>query len=122
MSLRFLLDEDSLGPLWTALQRLEIRQGVPLDVLAVGQEGAPPLGTKDPDLLVWLERHGRILVTNDKSSMPVHLADHLSTGKQVPGIFAIRRGASIQDVIEFITLATEFDEAGDWVDRLTYIP
>ncbi len=122
MPLRFLLDENSRGPLWAAFQRTQTSLRVPLDVLAVGEDGAPPLGMKDPELLLWLERHGRILVTKDETSMPVYLAAHLSAGGHSPGIFAIRRGASIAAVVEFVFLAAEFDEPIDWLDRVTYIP
>src|SRR2546429_4475372 len=48
---------------------------------------APPLGTPDPDNLLWAEQHGRIIVTEDRRTMPVHLADHLQAGRHSPGVF-----------------------------------
>ena len=60
----------------------QLHQAEPqLRLFAVGDGIAPPLGTPDPGLLRWLEEHNCLLVTNNRSSMPGHLADHLAAGK-----------------------------------------
>lgn len=55
MSVRFLLDENLSPRLSPALWRYNPT----IDVLRVGDPGAPPLGTLDPDLLVYLEQEQR---------------------------------------------------------------
>jgi len=44
----------------------------PIDAVRVGDHGAPPLATLDPEILVWCEEAGRILVSLDKQSLPGH--------------------------------------------------
>jgi predicted nuclease of predicted toxin-antitoxin system len=78
MTIRFLLDENLSPRLVRALKRARPE----IDVLRVGDAGAPPLGTKDPDLLVWCDQAQRLLVTNDRTTMPVHLDAHHAAGRQ----------------------------------------
>ena len=47
MKVRFLLDENLSPRLITALHRLDPA----IDILRVGDEGTPPLGTDDPTIL-----------------------------------------------------------------------
>jgi hypothetical protein len=88
----------------------------------IGNPGLPPRGTKDPDILLWCERNNFILVTNNRSSMPVHLTDHLSQGRHIPGIFVLRPRAEIGEIIDnliFIALAAEENE---FQDQIIHIP
>jgi hypothetical protein len=79
---RFLLDEHSDRAVQRQLRRLDPR----IEVLAIGDLGAPPSGTADPDLLVWIEAQGFLLVTKDRRTMPGHLERHLAGDRHVPGI------------------------------------
>jgi len=55
------------------------------EIWMVGDPGAPPRGTRDPELLAWCELAGFVLITNNRASMPGHLAEHLASGRHVPG-------------------------------------
>jgi len=61
MKVRFLLDENLSPRLKAALLRLSPT----LDVVRVGDPGAPSLGTLDLDVLRYLELSQRILVTSN---------------------------------------------------------
>ena len=52
-----------------------------------GELNIPPLGS---DILNWCELNGFIVVTNNRNSMPVHLAEHLAQNRYIPGIFVLR--------------------------------
>ncbi|MDZ4720031.1 MAG: DUF5615 family PIN-like protein [Roseiflexaceae bacterium] len=78
MKLRYLIDENLSPRLKSAIQRLEPF----VDVLRVGDQGAPSFGTLDPDVLVYLTATQRLLVTDNRKSMPKHLADHAVAGFQ----------------------------------------
>jgi hypothetical protein len=81
----FLFDEH-LGPRWAAaLRGLEPR----IEVHVVGHGGGPPASTTDPDLLVWAEERGCFVVTLDRATMPVHVAEHLALGRHVPGVLLL---------------------------------
>lgn len=82
MTLKYLLDENV-----DQVYKREYRKRNPeLVMWAVGDPGAPRKSTLDPDILCWCEEHNFILVTNNRKSMPVHLADHIAQGRSVPGI------------------------------------
>jgi hypothetical protein len=118
----YLLDEHLRGPLWRAIQWHNLRGVCPLDVVRVGDPPDLPLGTADPDILLWAERAGRILVSDDRKTMARHLADHLQAGHQSPGIFTIRQLTPLPQVIEFLVLVAYESEAHEWQDRIEYLP
>lgn len=122
MSPRFLLDENQRGPLWDALERHNEHASAPIDAMLLGEVGTPPLGAIDSNVLVWCEAAGRVLVSNDKRTLPGHLADHLALGHHSPGVFLIRPGQSIRAVVEFLALACAASDAAEWGDAVTYIP
>jgi len=115
---RFLLDEHVNKAIQRQLRRLDPQ----IDVLAVGDAEAPPLGTSDPNLLVWLEQNGYILVTANRSSMPGHLADHFAAGRHIPGLFWLRPAATLGDLIEDLYLIWLASTAEEYLDRLVYLP
>ncbi|MFM2312160.1 MAG: hypothetical protein RLZZ04_1436 [Cyanobacteriota bacterium] len=72
MKVRFLLDENLSPRLKLAVLRLNPQ----IDILRVGGSDAPALGTLDPDILVYLQKSQRILLTDNRKSMPEHLQEH----------------------------------------------
>lgn len=118
MNIRFLLDENIPPKLKTAL----MRRCPTVDVLRVGDANAPPLGTLDPEVLLYVEKTQRILVTNNRKSMPGHVADHFAAGGHHWGIFNIRDSASIVDLIEALELVWGASTADEWKDKSDWIP
>ena len=118
MKPRFLLDEH----VSRAIQRQLRRHDPGIDVLAIGDPGAPLSGTADPDILIWQEQNGYILVTENRSTIPVHLSDHLAAGRHVPGILWIRPGVGIGRIIEELYLIWLASEADEYWDRPLFIP
>ena len=122
MPLSYLLDEHLRGPLWKAIQWHNLRGVEVLDVVRVGDAPDLPSGSLDPDILVWAEREGRILVTEDKSTMSTHLADHLRAGRHVPGIFIPRPRSTLPQVVAFLAAAAYGSDPAEWHDRLFFVP
>jgi hypothetical protein len=118
MSIRYLLDEN-LKPLY---KRQLLQKKPDLVVYAVGDPGAPPKQTLDPEILCWCEEHDFILVTNNRKSMPVHLMDHLAEGRHVPGIITLNANMSIGDTIEELILIAEVDTGDNYRDCIEYLP
>jgi Domain of unknown function (DUF5615) len=117
MTLRYLLDEHLRGPPWRAIQWHNRLGEFPLDVVRVGDPPDLPLGALDPDMLVWAEREGRVLVSRDRDTLASHLAAHLSAGRHSPGIFLIRRRVSLPELVSFLVEAAYASEAVEWADR-----
>ncbi len=121
MSVQYLLDEN-LPPLY---QEQLLRYQSDLTVLMIGELSAintPAKGALDPEILIWCESNNFILVTNNRTSMPVHLAEHLSQHRQVPGIFVLRPFASIGQIIDDLILIALAGEPQEYQNRITYIP
>jgi hypothetical protein len=123
MPLRFLLDESVRGGgLWQAIADHN-RSGIDLlDAVRVGDPSDLPLGAPDPEILLWAEREGRILLTGDRRTMPGHLADHLQAGHTSPGVFVIRPASTLPAIVAFLVLAAHTSTASSWENRIEFIP
>lgn len=93
-----------------------------MDVVRVGEPDDLPLSSDDRTILAWAERDGRILVTEDKATMPAHLGSHLKAGHRSPGVFLVRSGTTIPKLIEFLVLVAYASEADEWEDRIEFAP
>jgi hypothetical protein len=116
--MRYLLDEH-IPPLYRT-QLLRMEPG--LTVWAIGDPGAPPLGTPDPQILEWCAGHGFLLITNNRKSMPQHLADHLAKGMHVPGILVISLEASIGQMLTELALIAGAAHEDEYQDMILYLP
>jgi hypothetical protein len=116
--LRLLVDECTDPDLVTALRQAEPA----IDVIRVGDPGAPPKGTLDPDLLIAAETMGRALVTRDKRTMPGHLRDHFMTGHHTAGVMFVLGGHRLGVYVQAILHHWNTTTADEWIDRTVYIP
>jgi hypothetical protein len=75
----------------------------------------------DQDVLAIVAREGRILVSHDHSTMPVHFANFISN-QESPGLILIEQRLPVKDAIEELLLIWEASEAEEWTNRLVFIP
>src|SRR4051812_7070345 len=122
MAQSYVLDEHLRGPLWSALRRHNAGGTNVVDVVRVGDSPDLPLGTKDPDLLLWAERAGRVLVTRDATTMPGHLADHLARGHHSPGVFLLRPGHTLAELAFALVFMAYTTDPADVRDQTRFIP
>jgi len=115
---RYLLDEDTPH----AIRDQLLRREPDMEILAVGDDTAPALGTPDPELLQWIEREGYVLVSRNRRTLPQHLREHLETGSHVPGIFLLRRRYSLGQIIEDLMLIWDAGRPEEYRDRVEYLP
>jgi Domain of unknown function (DUF5615) len=118
MEVRYLLDEN-MAREWRT-QLLRNRPG--LMVWMVGDPLAPAQGTLDPEILIWCEEHQFLLVTNNRRSMPAHLADHLQENRTIPGILALRKNVAMGRAIEDLLLIAEIGAGEEFKNQIRYIP
>lgn len=116
--IRYLIDEN-MNPVY---QIQILRLDPDLVVWAVGDVGAPPKGTLDPDILIWCEEQEFLLVTNNRTSMPLHLAEHLDQSRHVPGIFILNPKMSIGETIDELILIAAISEDDEYQDSIRYLP
>jgi hypothetical protein len=116
--LRYLLDEN-VDPVYASEL---IRRDPALIVWRIGAPGAPPRGTSDPDILMWCEVHGFVLVTNNRKSIPAHLLEYLAMGRHLPGIIALNPVLSVGDTLDDLWLIATIGDAPWFRDRIVYLP
>lgn len=116
--IQYLLDENVTPVLRTALH-----QECPDMVLwYVGEAGVLHKGTLDPEILVWYEQNETILVTNNRASMPVHLQDHLTKGRHIPGVFVLNMKMSIRQTVEELSFIWKLAEPDMYIDQIRFMP
>jgi hypothetical protein len=117
MKARFLIDENLSVRLRDALQR----RYPAIDAVRVGDPGAPAFGTLDPDILPYLQQAQRILITDNRVSMPTHLEQFAASGGQHWGIFVVHKEAPLGSIIDLLYLYWEASEAEEWVNRTEWL-
>jgi hypothetical protein len=122
MPIRFVFDENLPSNLSSAVVSHNARGIHLIDAIQVGDPPDLPRGSQDPDILIWAVREDRVLVSQDLSTPPNFLADHLQAGRHSPGIFLIRHGAGLRDVVDCLRLVAHASEAWVWADRCQFIP
>ncbi len=115
---RYLLDENMAHAVRDQLLLREPR----LDILCIGDDTAPPLGTPDPIILEWIEQKGYILISRNRRTIPGHLREHLTAGRHVPGILLLTRRHSLGQLLNDLLLIWNASEPGEYQDRIEYLP
>lgn len=116
--IRYLLDENVNPILRTGL----LHDDLGVTVLQVGMMDVPPLGTPDPEILIWCEENDFILVTNNRKSMPVHLRDHLAAGRSAMAIFILNPDSSFRDTIDELLLIASVSSEEEYRDQIVFLP
>jgi len=115
MRVRFQADADLDGRivrgLWRTAPEIDIRTAA----------DAALAGLKDPEVLRIAADAGRILVSQDRRTMPAHFA-RFSGDVQSPGLILLREAIPIATAIEELTLIWSASEAEEWKGRLVWIP
>lgn len=118
MAIKYLMDEN-VDPVYPT----QLRRRMPeISIRVVGEIGTPPKGTLDPEILKWCERYNFSLVTNNRSSMPGHLNDHLARGDRVPGIFILNPDLSIGQNLEELIIIFEAAFDDEYQNQIVFLP
>ena len=90
--------------------------------MRVGDEGTPPLGTPDPEILLFCEAERRLLVTDNRASIQPHVDDHHAADHHHWGVFRLSRDLSIGQLAAELYFFWVTSEAEEWIDRVEWIP
>jgi hypothetical protein len=110
------------GHVGRRLQRALRRRSAELIVWRIGDPGAPRESTPDPEILIWCEANNFLLVTNNRSTMPVHLRDHLEAGHHVPGIFILSESKIVGATAAELHLIWAAPAAEEHQDQIRHLP
>lgn len=116
---KFLIDENLTHDIVVGVRKRDPS----IDILRVGDPGAPPKGTPDPAILDFCETEQRILVTNNRASMPAHITAHQAAGKHIWGILSTRtRRPPLGPIVEMLVIIAGASEAEEYIDVTGWIP
>ncbi len=110
---------------WPALARNPAAQPTrrtPAGRGSCGRHAELPLGSTDPEILLWAEREERVLITEDRQTMAGHLAEHLRTGHRSPGVFVVALGCSIAQMVAWLELVAHAGDPAEYENAVTYVP
>ena len=115
MRARFQADADLDGRVLRGLRRAA--PGV--DIRTATDAGIA--GLKDSEVLQIAADSGRIPVSQDRRTMPLHFSRFVA-GAESPGVILLREAIPIATAIEELALVWSASEAAEWIDRLVWIP
>ena len=119
--IKFLIDED----LTRRIQVAVWHRNAGIDIVRVGDAGAPTYGASDADVLRFAEQTERMLITEDKRTLrgaTGHIATHLAHGNHTWGVAFVRPRASISAIADALVLIAESSTSDEWRDLEAWIP
>lgn len=79
-------------------------------------------GAKDPVILDWAAREGRILLTHDAATMLRFAYQRVDSGLPMPGVFLVRELDPVGPIIEDLLLLAACSLEGEWEGRVEHLP
>ena len=116
MSIRFLADADLDGAIVRGVRHREPA----VDFKTAHDAGLE--GLFDPEVLELAAAEGRILVSHDASTMPVHFAARARLALKTPGVLLALQSADVGDVIESLLIIWSASREEEWIDQIHYLP
>ncbi len=114
--LQLVSDENFHGGIVRGLRRLFSN----LDLVRVQDVGLS--GIDDPGLLSWANKESRILLTHDRTTMPLYAAERFRNGLNVAGVFIVDDRASLGHLIDELALVIQCSEQSEWQEKVVYFP
>jgi predicted nuclease of predicted toxin-antitoxin system len=113
---KILFDENTDNDLIRELQRRQPE----LDGVRVQDVG---LRTQDdPSILEWAAQENRVLISNDRRTMPGFAYAPVEAGLPMPGVILLRADASLKQIIEEILILVGASAEGELDNLVIYLP
>ncbi len=87
-----------------------------LDIVRVQDVGLRTF--RDPKVLDFAAKEGRIMLTHDVSTMRGFAIERITSGKPMPGLIEIGQNFPVGRAIEEIVLIAECSRASEWNDQI----
>lgn len=76
----------------------------------------------DPAILEWAAVKGRILLTQDRDTMPQFAYERLEEGLPLPGVIILPDGRGVRSVVDEIVLLLVASEPTEWQNQVVFLP
>lgn len=115
MRVKYQADADLDGRILRGLRRTAPE----IDIRTAADAGLA--GLADSDVLRISAESGRILLSQDRRTMPIHFAAFAAAAPSA-GVILLREAIPIASAIEELVLIWSASEAAEWIGRLAWIP
>jgi hypothetical protein len=115
---RFLVDESLPKRLVIAV----LHRNAAIDILRVGQPGAPALEANDAEIVAYAEGHQRLLLTADVRTLRKVVADHLDAGHHTWGTCYVSQDLPFGQMAYEVEPNWSVTDATEWIDNEGWIP
>ncbi|PIG91347.1 DUF5615 family PIN-like protein [Gloeocapsopsis sp. IPPAS B-1203] len=78
-------------------------------------------GLPDQEVLAIAAKQGRILISHDQRTMPLHFADFITT-QTSPGVLIVPKTILISEVIDSLILIWAASTTDEWTNRIIFLP
>lgn len=109
-------DEDLHGAIVRGLRRREPS----IDLIRV--RDVHPSRTPDPVVLEWAATEGRIVITQDESTMVGYAWDRVRVGLPMSGVLVRGHRVSIRQAIDDLLLIAQCGTAEEFNDQVKFLP
>ena len=116
MSIRFLADADLDYAIVQGVRRREPS----IDFKSANDAGLE--GLPDDKVLEIAAGEGRVLVSHDKRTMPVHFAARIRLGLRSPGVLLAVPRATVGEVVDSLLIVWSSSRVEEWGDQIHYLP
>jgi predicted nuclease of predicted toxin-antitoxin system len=97
-----------------------LRRQADLNLVRVQDVGL--MEKNDPEVLDWAAANSRILLTHDRNTIPAFAYDRVRAGEPMPGVVVVDDRMPVGQAIEEILLIALASVAGEWSDRVVFLP
>ena len=77
---------------------------------------------EDPLILGWAATNNRIVLTDDRATMPDFAYARVIAGKPMPGVFVVPDRLAVRQAIEELLLLEACSEQAEWTGLVVYLP
>lgn len=91
-----------------------------LDVITAHQVGLSE--ASDQALLAWAAEQERIVVTNDRRTMPYHATSRIAREEKFAGIIIVSRRLPVSQVINDLEIIASCTYVVEWENVIEYLP
>jgi predicted nuclease of predicted toxin-antitoxin system len=78
-------------------------------------------GMSDPAVLAFAASEGRVLVSHDRKTMPVHFSDFVQRSTS-PGLLIVSQHLAVSAAAEELLLIWVASEAEEWINQVACLP
>ncbi len=114
--MRLLADESLHGAIVNGLRRARPS----LDLVRVQDVGLA--ATADPDVLAWAAAEGRVVVTQDRATLPDFASERVVAKQRMPGALVVRGELAIGRAIEELLIVIECSSDEELEGQVMYLP